>query len=55
MKDFLVENADYRKLREAALRSGMVPLRIAGAQKVAAGLTSLDEVLRNTPSGALGE
>jgi general secretion pathway protein E len=55
VKDLLVENADYRKLREAALRAGMVPLRIAGAEKVAAGLTSLDEVLRNTPSGGLGE
>jgi general secretion pathway protein E len=55
IKDCLVENADYRKLREAALKAGMAPLRIAGAQKVAAGLTSLDEVLRNTPSGALGE
>ncbi|MGQ0587309.1 MAG: GspE/PulE family protein [Gammaproteobacteria bacterium] len=55
VKDLLVENADYRKLREAALRGGMVPLRVAGAQKVAEGLTSLDEVLRNTPSGGLGE
>jgi general secretion pathway protein E len=55
VKDLLIDNADYRKLREAALRSGMVPLRIAGAQKVAEGLTSLDEILRNTPSGGLGE
>ena len=51
VKDLLVEGADYRKLREAALRAGMVPLRAAGAEKVAAGLTSLDEVIRNTPGG----
>jgi general secretion pathway protein E len=55
VKDLLVDNADYRKLREAALRAGMVPLRAAGAEKVAAGLTSLDEVLKTTPSAGLGE
>jgi general secretion pathway protein E len=55
IKDLLVDGADYRKLREAALRSGMVPLRVSGAEKVAAGVTSLDEVMKNTPSGGLGE
>ena len=55
VKELLVENADYRKLREAALRSGMVSLRTAGAEKVAAGVTSLDEVMKATPSGGLGE
>jgi general secretion pathway protein E len=55
VKDLLVEGADYRKLREAALKSGMVPLRIAGAEKVAAGITSLDEVMKSTPSGAMGD
>ena len=55
VKDLLVEGADYRRLREAALKSGMVPLRIAGAEKVAAGITSLDEVMKSTPSGAMGD
>jgi general secretion pathway protein E len=55
VKELLVEDVDYRKLREAALRSGMVPLRVSGAEKVAAGLTSVDEVMKNTPPGGLGE
>jgi general secretion pathway protein E len=55
VKDLLVEGADYRKLREAALKAGMVPLRAAGAEKVAAGVTSVDEVLKATPAGGLGE
>jgi type II secretory ATPase GspE/PulE/Tfp pilus assembly ATPase PilB-like protein len=33
----------------------MVPLRAAGAEKVAAGVTSVDEVLKATPAGGLGE
>jgi general secretion pathway protein E len=55
VKDLLVEGADYRKLREAAIKSGMVPLRVSGAEKVAAGVTSVEEVLKSTPSGGLGE
>jgi general secretion pathway protein E len=55
VKDQLVEGADYRKLREAALKSGMVPLRVAGAEKVAQGVTSVDEIMKATPSGGLGE
>jgi general secretion pathway protein E len=55
VKDALVDGADYRKLREAALKAGMVPLRAAGAEKVAAGVTSVDEVLKATPAGGLGE
>ena len=37
-------------LRKQAVKEGMRPLRLAGAMKVAEGLTTLDEVLRNTPS-----
>jgi general secretion pathway protein E len=41
---------DIKKLRQAGLADGMRPLRLAGAMKVAEGLTTLDEVLRATPS-----
>ncbi len=44
------EQTDLTKLREAAFREGMLPLRIAGAHKVAAGMTSVDEVLTVSPS-----
>jgi general secretion pathway protein E len=36
-------------LREQASREGMKPLRISGAQKIAAGLTTLEEVLKTAP------
>ena len=37
-------------LRAQAVRDGMRPLRLAGALKVAEGLTTLEEVLRATPA-----
>jgi len=37
-------DADSRRIRDAALEGGMLPLRISGAQKVAAGLTTAAEV-----------
>jgi general secretion pathway protein E len=40
---------DATRLRQQALADGMRPLRLAGAMKVAEGLTTLDEVLRATP------
>jgi general secretion pathway protein E len=41
---------DESKLRAQALQDGLRPLRLAGAMKVAEGLTTLDEVLRATPA-----
>jgi general secretion pathway protein E len=41
---------DADALRLQAMKDGMRPLRLAGAMKVAEGLTTLDEVLRSTPS-----
>jgi len=38
------------KLRAQALQDGLRPLRLAGAMKVAEGVTTLDEVLRATPA-----
>jgi general secretion pathway protein E len=40
---------DMARLRKQALHSGLRPLRVAGAMKVAEGLTTLEEVLRATP------
>jgi general secretion pathway protein E len=40
---------DAAKLRQQSLADGLRPLRLAGAMKVAEGLTTLDEVLRSTP------
>ena len=43
------ERPDLSVIRQQAMRDGMKPLRLAGAMKVAAGLTTVEEVLRNAP------
>jgi general secretion pathway protein E len=40
---------DLARLREQAAREGMMPLRISGAKKVAAGLTTIEEVMKVAP------
>jgi len=40
---------DMAALRRTAAKEGLRPLRLSGVMKVAEGLTTLDEVLRNTP------
>jgi general secretion pathway protein E len=45
----VTQEADDRAIREQAYRDGMKPLRISGAMKVAAGLTTVDEVLKVAP------
>ena len=40
---------DAPALRRQAVKDGMRPLRLAGAMKVAEGLTTIEEVLRSTP------
>ncbi len=42
-------NLDATALRKQAVKEGMRPLRLAGAMKVAEGLTTVEEVLRTTP------
>ncbi len=49
LKSINQEGADLQKLRKAALQAGMIPLRIAGAQKVSMGLTTIEEVLKVAP------
>ncbi len=45
----IAANTDLTKLREVALREGMRPLRISGARKIGAGLTTIEEVLKVAP------
>ncbi|MDP3086491.1 MAG: GspE/PulE family protein [Rubrivivax sp.] len=40
---------DVDALRRQAVKDGMRPLRLAGAMKVAEGVTTIEEVLRSTP------
>jgi len=45
------DRADDVRVREQAYRDGMRPLRLSGAVKVAAGLTTAEEVLKVAPLG----
>jgi general secretion pathway protein E len=49
VKGVVADGGDLGRLRELAYRQGMKPLRISGAMKVAAGLTTIDEVLKVAP------
>ena len=51
LKRLLVSEPDLAKFTEAAYRAGMRPLRVAGALKVAQGVTTLEEVLKVAPVG----
>ena len=44
LRRIITADTDNRRMRDAALAGGMLPLRISGAQKVAAGLTTAAEV-----------
>ncbi|MDC1287148.1 GspE/PulE family protein [Gammaproteobacteria bacterium] len=49
LKREISDNFDLVKFRKAALRQGMKPLNLAGAQKVARGMTTIEEVLKVAP------
>lgn len=49
LAEIIQEQTDIPTLRRSAMKKGMKSLRLSGAQKVAAGLTTIEEVLRVTP------
>jgi general secretion pathway protein E len=49
IKELVSKNADVAALREQGFKQGMKPLRISGAMKVGAGLTTIDEILKVAP------
>ena len=49
LRNTLDEQTDMARLRRQAIRDGMYSLRLSGAQKVAAGVTTIEEVMRVTP------
>jgi general secretion pathway protein E len=49
LKPLINPDMDLSALRHAAFKDGMRSLRLSGAQKIAAGLTTVEEVLRVTP------
>ena len=53
VKAFIQPDTDLLALKRQAYKEGMRSLRLSGAQKVAAGLTTVEEVLRVTPHSDL--
>lgn len=49
VKKMILPDCDIGLLREQAIKDGMEPLRISGARKVAAGVTTMEEILRVAP------
>ena len=49
LKRLIGAKAELARLREQAMRDGMKPLRIGGARKVAAGLTTIQEIMKVAP------
>ncbi len=48
VQKLIIEKADAAQIRNAAIKEGFVPLRMAGLKKVIEGVTTLEEVLQAT-------
>ena len=51
LRRLVTTNPDDGKLREQAFKDGMKPLRVSGAMKIAAGVTTTEEVVKVAPLG----
>jgi general secretion pathway protein E len=49
LRELIAQSGDISRIRHQAARDGLRSLRISGAEKIANGLTTLDEVLRAAP------
>jgi len=49
LKQEIGHDFDLARFRKAAIKQGMKPLNLAGAQKIAKGLTTIEEVLKVAP------
>ena len=52
--EMINDRGSLKKLRDKALKNGMVSLQLNGIEKVKAGIVSIEEVLRITPSPSEG-
>jgi general secretion pathway protein E len=50
LREVIGASPDLKAIRARALRSGLKPMRLSGAQKIAMGETTYEEVLRTAPS-----
>ena len=49
IKERITPQCNLQDMRRQAMKEGMRTLRLSGAQKIAAGLTTMEEVLRVAP------
>ncbi len=49
LKRIITDNAPLGEIKKQAYKEGLLPLRLSGAQKVAQGFTTIEEVLRVAP------
>ena len=49
LKQHITDDFDLLRFRKLAIKQGMRPLNLAGAQKVARGITTIQEVLKVAP------
>jgi type IV pilus assembly protein PilB len=52
LRDLINHGASTQQIRDLALQTGMVPLRASGLEKVFGGITTIEEVVRETVSEA---
>jgi type IV pilus assembly protein PilB len=50
LRDLIARGASTEKIRDLALRTGTIPLRTSGLEKVFEGTTTIEEVIRETAS-----
>ena len=50
LKEFILSGASALEIKREAIRQGMQTLRTSALQKLKAGLTTTEEVVRNTSS-----
>lgn len=48
-KKLITENCDITALRQQVVKDGLRPMRLSGANKVASGITTIEEVMRVAP------
>jgi len=53
LQQYASDRRTMSNLRKQAYKEGMLSLRLSGAQKVAAGVTTVNEILRVTPENRL--
>jgi len=49
LRKLIIDDCDTRTLQKQAIKNGMRPLRLGAVEKIASGLTTIEEMLRVTP------